>query len=289
MFVSPVRLGPGIMKVGPAVVALFVCAGQAVQRRLPHRRLHRPLKRIDRTHHQHRSLSIPTHIAQRFLPIFRAQRLKRPRRVRAQLRRHAQFAQNLPRFLIARDHQRIPAIAPAHLRDQRIHVSGLGAVADRQLVLRRRYSQRPDHHRRQRICELRLKHRTFTRHHTVMLGHFIRQEGRENIRQPHLRRAFEISTRTVEIKRHHAEVDVLRPQNPADLPQHLLHSHIRSRVARPVVTRKQQLQFLARLPRLALAHHPLNFLALDNARYPRFQNEVHHAAEPPAFVLSGQA
>ena len=123
----------------------------------------------------------------------------------------------------------------------------------------------------------------------MMLGHFIRQERRKNIRQPHLRCPFKIAARPVKIKRHHAEVNILRPQNPPDLPQHLFHPHIRSRVARPVVPRKQQLQFLARLPRLPLAHHPLNFLALDNARYPRFQDEVHHAADPPALVLSGQA
>ena len=123
----------------------------------------------------------------------------------------------------------------------------------------------------------------------MMLRHFIRQEGRENIRQSHLRRPFEIAARTVKIKRHHAEVNILRPQNPPDLPQHLFHSHIRSRITRPVVARKQQFQFLARLPGLPLAHHPLNFLALDDARYPRFQNEVHHAADPPALTLSGQA
>ena len=105
MFVGPIRFRPGIVEVRPAVMALFVGSGKAVQRGLGDRSLHRPFKRIDGADDQHGRLAVPAHIAQRLLPILGAQRLECPGRVGAEFGGHAQFAQNFPRFFIARNHE----------------------------------------------------------------------------------------------------------------------------------------------------------------------------------------
>src|SRR5690348_3363076 len=102
----------------------------------------------------------------------------------------------------------------------------------------------------------------------MMLGNFVEQEWRENIRQVNLSRALEISFREVKVLTHDAEVDALSPQNVADLPQHFFHAHIRSHVAGAVVSGKEKFQFLARLPSLVAAHHPADFGSLDVAADP---------------------
>ena len=91
-----------------------------------------------------------------------------------------------------------------------------------------------------------------------------------------------------EILRHHAEGDVFRAQNMADLAQHFRNAHIGAHIARAVVSGKEQLQFFAGLPGFALAHHPAQLGGLDAAADPRFKHQIHHAADPPA-LLVGQS
>ena len=112
------------------------------------------------------------------------------------------------------------------------------------------------------------------------LGHFVRQEWRENIRQVNLRVSSKVPVRAFEILRHHAEVNALGAQNVPHLAQHFLDAHVGTRVAGAVVAGKQQLQLFAGLPRLASPSiHPA--FAFDDAADPGFQDKVHHAAEPP--------
>ena len=96
-------------------------------------------------------------------------------------------------------------------------MSSLGAVANRELVLCRRNSQRPDHHRGQRIGELALEHRAFASDHTMMLGDFVKKKWRKDVGQTHLRRTLEISGSELEVLRHYAEGHVLLAENLANL------------------------------------------------------------------------
>ena len=164
-------------------------------------------------------------------------------------------------------------------------MSGFGAVADGELVLRGGNAQRSDHHGGQGIGEFALEHRAFARHHAVMPGNFVRQKRRKNIRQMHLPRAFEIAVGELEVLRHHAEGGIFRAQNVTGLAQHFRHSHIRTHVAGAVVAGKQQLQLFAGLPGFAFAHHPAQLGGFDAAADPGFQHQIHHAADPPALVL----
>ncbi len=200
MFVGAIGSRTRIVEVGAAIVAFLVCAGQTVQRGLGHRGLHRPLKRIDRTNHQHRSASVPSHLSQNALAILRRARLKGPGGVRTQFGRNAQFAQPCARLLVTRDDQRILAIAAAHLGQQRIHVAGFCAVADGEFVLRRGDAERANHHRGQGIGEFALEHGAFASHHAVVPGHFVRQERRKDIGQMNLRGAFEVAFGAIEIR-----------------------------------------------------------------------------------------
>ena len=63
-----------------------------------------------------------------------------------------------------------PAVALAHLLQQRIHRARFGAVRHAQFVLRRRDAQRADHHRGERVGEFALEHRTFAGHHAIVLA-----------------------------------------------------------------------------------------------------------------------
>src|SRR5215467_3344928 len=93
----------------------------------------------------------------------------------------------------------------------------------------------------------------------------------------HLSCAFEVSFGTVKALCHHAEVDMLRAQHVPHLPQHFLHAHIASRVARPVVPGKEQLQLFARAPTLAESEHPTKAADFDQRTDPRDKKKVRHA------------
>ncbi len=80
----------GVVEVHRAVVALLIGSRQGAYREFPYRRLDRPFKRIDGTHHQHRRLAVPTRLAQNFLAMFRRQRFKSPGGVSPQFRGHPQ-------------------------------------------------------------------------------------------------------------------------------------------------------------------------------------------------------
>jgi hypothetical protein len=101
----------------------------------------------------------------------------------------------------------------------------------------------------------------------------------------HLPRAFEVAVGELEILRHHAEVGVFSAQNMAGLAQHLRNPDIRSHVARAVIAGKQQLQLFAGLPGFPFTHHPAQLGGFDAAADPGFKDQIHHAADPPAFVL----
>src|SRR5215472_11891942 len=97
----------------------------------------------------------------------------------------------------------------------------------------------------------------------MMTWYLIRQKGRKNVGQTNLRCILEISARTLEVEGHRGKIDLLSPKNVSDLPQHFLHPHIRAHVPRAVVTRKQELEFLTRLPGLPCSEHPSGLGALD--------------------------
>src|SRR5579871_1223021 len=262
-------------------MAVFIGAGQTVQRILGDGSLDRPFKRIDRTHNQHRRVTVPAYLPQNALAVLRRLRFERPSGIGTQFGRHSKLTKNCARFFVPRDHQRILAVAAAHLGNQRIHVAGFRAVANGQLVFHGGDPERANHHRCQGIGKLALEHRTFAGHHAVMLWHFVRQEWREDIRQMYLLRAFEVPFGKVKILAHHAEVNALRAQDVTDLPQHLVDANIGAHISGAVVSGKQQLELLSRLPGLISAQHPSGFGALDVAAHPGFENEVHHAAVPP--------
>jgi len=231
---------------------------------------HRPLKRIDR-HTTTPASFHPNHIAQRFLPILRAQRLKRPRRVRAQFRRHASsrriFRDSSLRVITAnscnsaRTFSRPPDPCVPPRRRSRSK-----ACSPPPRCPATRSSSSPAHSR------IRFEHRTFTRHHTMMLGHFIRQEGRK------------ISgSRTCDVPskypRDRSKLNVIMLRSTFSGPRirRICRNISSTRTSDPVLRVRCSPQTAISISRPAATapacHHPLDFLALDNARYPRFQNE----------------
>src|SRR5205085_11777300 len=101
-----------------------------------------------------------------------------------------------------------------------------------------------------------------------------------------LPRAFKIAFAVREILRHHAELDIRRPKNVPDLPQHFLHPHVAAGVARPVVARKEQFQLFARGPRLAATEHPAKVPQLDERADPRNEKKVRHALALPTVLAT---
>ncbi len=57
-------------------------------------------------------------------------------------------------------------------------------------------------------------------------------------------------------------------QHAANLPQHLFHAHVRTRVARAVVAREKQLQLFAGLPRMPRPQHPFELVRVRSGRSP---------------------
>ncbi len=222
--------------------------------------------------------------AQCLAPKFRAERLKGPRRVRAEFRGDAEFAEQLLRFHVARDHQRIAAIAAAHFLQGGVHLTGLCSIRDAELVLDGRDSQGADHHGGERIGELAFEHRAFAGHHAVALAYFAMQKRREHIGEVNLARVAKIAAREVEILRHHAEPNVFRAEDSSNLPQNFLNAQIGARVAHAVVACAEQTQLLARLPRLAGSKHPAELIEFDEAAHPAFENQIHHGREPRVAV-----
>ena len=254
------------MKIDRAVVALRVRAADGVRERFSERRFDRPPERVDRADRQDRRRAVPSGVPQSLAAVFRAERLECPRGVGSELRCHAEFAQNLLRFLVARDHQRVAAVALAHLLQQRIHRARFAAVRHAQFVMCRRDAQRAHDHRGERIGEFALEHRTFAGHHAIVFRHFGMKERRENIREMHLLRVAEISAREFEILRHHRPGHILGAQDALHLPDDFFHANVGAGVARAVVAGEKQLQRLARLPGLARAEHVLQFVQLDRGR-----------------------
>ena len=224
--VGRIHAWPGGVEVNRAVMALLVGASQRARGVLCQRRLHRPPERVDRADDQHGSPFIPASRAQRLATVFGAVRLKGPGGVCPQFGGHAQFAEQPLGLFIARDHQRLAAVAPHHLGEQRIHLTGLSTVADGKFVLGRRDAQRSDHHRRQGVGELAFEHRAFARHHAVVLAHFAIEERRKNVGQMNLCGIAEIAAGEREVLRHHTQGEVCGAENAPDLPQHLLDAHV---------------------------------------------------------------
>src|SRR3954453_8219379 len=93
-----------------------------------------------------------------------------------------------------------------------------------------------------------------------------------------------ISASQIEVLAHHTELDIVSAQNVAELSHSFLWAYIRTSVAGAVVSRQQQLEFLAWLPAFAFAQDPCGFGALYVAADPSLKNVVHHAADPPTFA-----
>src|SRR5258708_37293837 len=118
----------------------------------------------------------------------------------------------------------------------------------------------------------------------MVLWNFGRQERRENVRKVNLLCAGKVSATQIEILRHGAELDFVRSQNMPQLAQSFFGADIRTGVARAIVASEQQLEFLARLPTFSLAEDPACLGALDIGADPGFEDEIHHATEPPTFA-----
>src|SRR2546423_4324835 len=125
------------MEVGPPVMSFLIDASYAVQSQFGDGRLHRPLERIDRADDKHGSAAVPSYLPQHTMSVLRRARLKGPGCVCPQLGGNSAFAQHSPRLFIPGDHQRIPAITRTHLYQERVHVTSLSAISNRELVFRR--------------------------------------------------------------------------------------------------------------------------------------------------------
>src|SRR6266849_8378221 len=176
-------------------------------------------------------------------------------------------------------------VPSAHGLNEPIHVARLAPVGKRKLVLGRGQSQRTDHHRCQGVGKLALEHRSFASDDAVILPHLAKQKRRVNVGKVNLARAFEVAFGALEVLRHYAEIDMLSAKNMPNLPQHLLHAHVAAGVARAVVARKQQLEFLTWRPALAETHHPSEARDLNQRADPRDQKKVRHAPILPATAV----
>ena len=70
--------------------------------------------------------------------------------------------------------------------------------------------------------------------------------------------AFEVAFGAAEILGHHAEVDVFRAEDVADLVNHFVDAHVAAGVAGAVVAGEEQFQFFAAIPALPAAQHPVD-------------------------------
>ena len=95
--------------------------------------------------------------------------LKCPRGIRTQLGGNSQLAQQVLGLHVTRDHQGVVNVSLTHALDQWIHMSGLAAIGQGQLVFRRCQSERADHHGGQGVGKFALEHRAFARDHAVIL------------------------------------------------------------------------------------------------------------------------
>ena len=118
----------------------------------------------------------------------------------------------------------------------------------------------------------------------MMFWDLICQEGGKYVRQVYLLGAVKVFVAEHEVLAHDAEGDFFVAENVADLAQHLLNAYVRSHIACAVVAGEKQFQLLSRLPGLPCPEHPAEFRAFDAARNPGFEDQVHHAADPPACV-----
>src|SRR6266513_563183 len=88
----------------------------------------------------------------------------------------------------------------------------------------------------------------------------------------------------IKVLRHRAELDVLRAQNVAKLPQSFFRADIGTSVSRAVITGKKQLESFSRLPAMPVAENPVGLRALNVGAHPGLEDEIHHAADPPTFA-----
>ena len=173
-------------------------------------------------------------------------------------------------------------VAFARGLDDSVHVARFPAVRERKFIFRGSQPERADHHRRERVGEFALEHRAFARNNAVIPAHVAKEERRVHIGKINLPGTFEVALGAVETLRHHAEVNVIGAQNMANLAQHLLDANVAARVARPIVARKQQLEFFARSPALAKTQHPADAPDLDQCANPGDEQKIRHEPAPLA-------
>src|SRR5947209_3345296 len=105
-----------------------------------------------------------------------------------------------------------------------------------------------------------------------MLRNLARQKRRKNIRKMDLLSTFEVASRQFEVLAHHTELDILRAENLTELAHRFLGTHVRTGIARSVVSRQQQLEFFAGLPAFAFAEDPCGFGMLNVGADPSLKN-----------------
>ena len=159
---------------------------------------------------------------------------------------------------------------------------GLGAVSNRELVLRRRNSQRPNHHRGQRVGKLALEHRAFAGDHSVMLRNFIRQEtaGKYPEEEP------ASCLRNIPSNNRSSGVITLKSTCSAPRMCRICRSISSTRTSEPILRvplypANSSFSFSPGCHGVCPAQHPSRFGAFNIAADPGFQNKVHHAAVPP--------
>src|SRR5580700_7349415 len=107
------------------------------------------------------------------------------------------------------------------------------------------------------------------------------QKWRKDIGEMNLPRVAEISTRKIEILRHHAERKVLRAKNPPYLAHHFFHADVGASVARAIVSGKKKFELSAGLPCTAGAQHPFELVEFDQPADPGLKEQVGHGRGSP--------
>ena len=169
------------MKIDRAVMAGLICAGNGVGGPFCDGRADRPPKWINGANREDGGRAIPARIAQRFPSILGAERLERPRGVRAEFRGNAQLAENFLRLDIARYDHGIAAVTLAHSLRQRIHDARFSAVGNAQPILRGSNSQRADEHGGESIAEFAFESGAFTGDDRMVLANLGMQKRRKDV------------------------------------------------------------------------------------------------------------
>ena len=289
--------GPGVEVDGPVVLDVEL-AGEAVGDGLGEVGLDRPPIGVDRAEGEHGGLAVPTSVEEQALADLGGRALEGPGGVGAARGADAEPGEHVAGGLVATDDEGAPAVLFDVALQRRSHVAGLGAVADGELVLGVRHAERTGHHGGEGAGELRLEHRAFAGDDAVVAGALLGEEGREDDGHHDLAHGAEIAAGELGVVGHDGQLQLVVPDDVAELADHLLDAHVGAGVAGADVAGEQQLERLARRPALGVADGITDADALDQGVHRHHEGavgiervadaveETHQAA--PATASSGQ-